>query len=288
MDVRNERQARQRVIEIVRRTKVELGLETSPSYAQDRDRITGHFGIVVKEEPGHPFDEGEYIPANPPRIVIDPSDVDPDRLNFTFFHEVMHHLIRQDSHLYGFLHEHTPQNDQFKAAIDSYCNIGAAEFLIPSDEVQKAIAEHGFRITLIEDFDNRYPASKPAIAIQLAQCANHECFVVVCNYGELPRQTRGQKQLKGMPTTREPQLYIQYTASSPTNKYSISRFMPIPREHLLFHAYETQSLICDKDAIPFRSGTTWRAQCEAFFYKGKVYAVFNATDPQSPQQMELF
>ncbi len=139
----NEQQAKLRVLELVWRIKIELGLQNPPHYMGINDPIAKHLDIEVKEE-YHPFDEGQYMPKNPPItnspiIVLDSRIGDADRLNFTFFHEITHHLVREDDELYSFLHEYTPQDQDFKAALEHYCNIGAAEFLIPDEDVHKAI-----------------------------------------------------------------------------------------------------------------------------------------------------
>jgi hypothetical protein len=164
-----QEQARRRVLELVWRTKVELGLHSPPRYMGVNDPIAAHLGIVVTEEEILPFDEGLYKPGDPPRIVLDSRVRDPDRMNFTFFHEISHHLIRQDAELYSFLDEYVPSNDDFKTALDHYCNIGSAEFLIPEDDVRRVIAEQGFSITLVEHLELLSIAAR-CIPPMIARC----------------------------------------------------------------------------------------------------------------------
>jgi hypothetical protein len=288
--VLSEQQAKRRVLELVWRIKAELNLQNPPHYIGINDPIAKHLGVEVKEE-YLPFDEGEYMPKDPPLtnspiIVLDPRVGDADRLNFTFFHEIMHHLIREDDELYSFLHEYTPRNQDFKTALERYCNIGAAEFLIPAEDVRKAIAERGFSIRLVEYFEPKYPASKPAIAIQLAQCATHKCFVVVCEWGRMPQQQTSQVSFSSAVET--PQLYVLYASSSSSTGYPIGRFVLVPSDHVIAIAYETQGSVKDIAPILFRSGNRrWKCECEAFYYKGKVYAAFNASSPTSPNQPRL-
>lgn len=275
---------------MVRNIKGELDLQCCPRYQGVNDPIAKRLDIIVKEEPLE-FDEGLYIP-DPPTIILDPRVGTSDRLNFTFFHEISHHLIRRDGELYSFLHEYSPNNDGFKASLDDFCNVGSAEFLIPSDDVHKVITERGFSITLVEHLEQRYPASKPAIAIQLAQCARHKCFVVICEYGYPPQRTSKsitrQVSLGGIPQTRQPQLYVTYSSSSPlVAKYRIAKFALIPKDHVITGAYESRQLVKGQSKIPFRSGTVWKCECEAFFYKGKVYATFNASSPPPSNQLSF-
>jgi len=288
MPIRTEQEARQRVRALVQHTKAELGLQEAPRYLGVKDPIPDYLGIVVKQEPLPLGDEGQYIPDDPPIIVIDPRVNDPDRLNFTFFHEVSHHLICQDDEMYSFIHEHASANDKhFGIALEHYCNVGAAEFLIPADEVHKVIAEQGFSVKLVEHLESIYPASKPAIAIQLAQCATHQCFVVVCEWGQMPQQQIPQASFLS-PVDGGSQLYVLYASSSPSTKYRIGRFVSVPSDHVIALAYQSQNAVKDVAPILFRSGNRgWKCECEAFYYKGKVYAVFNATPPTSPRQLRL-
>jgi len=272
----------------VKRTKVAAGLQKPSHYMGVEDPIAKHLGIVVKEEALPLNDEGQYIPANPPVIVINPGDSASDRLNFTFFHEISHHLICKDDELYSFIHEYASNDDKhFGIALEHYCDIGAAEFLIPSEEVRRVIDEQGFSIKLIEPLESVYPASKPAIAIQLAQCATHECFVVVCEWGAIPQRQTSQASF--VPFMKNSLLYILYSSRSSSAKYSIGRFTPIPDDHVIASAYRNKGMVKDIAPILFKNGNrNWECECEAFYYKGRVYATFNATSPVSPEQMHLF
>jgi Zn-dependent peptidase ImmA (M78 family) len=290
MQIHTEQEARQRVRELVQRTKTVIGLQEAPRYLLGiKNPIADYLGIIVKEEILPLGDEGQYIPNDPPIIVIDPWSSDSDRLNFTFFHEVSHHLIYQDNELYSFLHEYASVNDKhFDTALERYCNVGAADFLIPADEVREVIEERGFSIKMIQYLEPIYPASKPAIAIQLAQCATHQCFVVVCEWGQMPQQQIPQASFTSS-VSNEPRLYVLYASSSPSTKYPIGRFVPVPSDHVIALAYQSQNVVKDTAPILFRNGNRrWKCECEAFYYKGKVYATFNASPPTSPKQLRLF
>lgn len=288
MHIRTEREARQRVRELVQHTKVGMGLQEIPYYFGVEDPTARYLGILVKEQPLPLGDEGQYIPGDPPVIVIDHRIGDPDRLNFTFFHEVSHHLACQDDELYSFIHEYASVDDKhFNAVLERYCSVGAAEFLIPAEEVRKVIEQQGFSIKLVQHLEPSYPASKPAIAIQLAQCAAHQCFVAVCEWGQMPRQRAAQASFLS-PVNSGPRLYVLYASSSPSTKYPIGRFVPVPSDHVMALAYQGQNAIRGTAPILFRSGNrAWKCECEAFYYKAKVYAAFNVTPPTSPGQLRL-
>jgi hypothetical protein len=289
MQIRTEREARQRVRALVQRTKAGLGLKKAPRYLGVRDPVAAYLGVMVKEARLPLGDEGQYIPGDPSIIVVDPRVGDPERLNFTFFHEATHHLICQDDALYSFIHEYASADaGSFDAVLERYCNAGAAEFLIPAEDVRQVIAERGFSIKLVEHLESIYPTSKPAIAIQLAQCAAHRCFVIVCEFGQMPQRQLPQASFIS-PVNSGAQLYVLYASSSPPTKYPIGRFVPVPNDHVIALAYQSQDLVKDVAPILFRSGNRgWQCECEALYYKGRVYAAFNASPPISPQQLCLF
>lgn len=283
MSIITEKDAKRRIRELVLRVKNDMELEDLPNYRGVSDPIARHLKIVVKEQPVPFGDGGMYVTKSPPEIAIDPTMGNQERLNFTFFHEVCHHLIREDDELYGFLHDHSPQN--MELTVEHYCNIGAAEFLAPMNLVREIINERGFNIELIGELDKVFPLSKPAIAIQLAQCASHACVVVVCEYGLIPKHNHRQYLLGGIPIPDQPQLFVRYSSGSPTYNYNTGRFIPIPKEHLITTAYDTRAPVKGRDNIPVHSGRAWPNDCEAYYYKGNVFAIFNVTVPLSPNQM---
>jgi len=190
MGVNSFRQAKRRLINLVNLTKDKYKYNSGDGYSGIDDPLAKSLGIKVEEHPLQ-FDYGAYIPAEPPRrpnpiILLDPSSADPEHLNFSYFHEISHHLIRNDGELYGFLNDLTYRNEDFDNLIDRFANIGAAEFLIPSEDMFSELRTRSFSIQLLPELDQKFPASKPAIAIQLAQCAPHRCFVLVCQFGLLP------------------------------------------------------------------------------------------------------
>lgn len=284
MSIITETDAQRRMQELVRKVKIDMEMDYLPHYRGVDDPVANHLGINVREQIVSYGDGGVYLPSRtPPEIVINRAAGNQERLNFTFFHEISHHLIREDDDLYGFLHDHSPSDLQ--PLLEQYCNIGSAEFLVPSDDMRQIISDQGFAIELIRDLDEVFPASKPAIAIQLAQCAAHSCVVVVCEYGIIPQRKQGQNVFDGLENPALPQLFVQYSSGSPAYKYNTGRFIPISKEHIIMTAYQQHSLIKGRGNIPVHSGRAWPNECEAMFYRGNVYAIFNVTAPPSSNQM---
>ncbi|HHY58864.1 MAG TPA: ImmA/IrrE family metallo-endopeptidase [Chloroflexi bacterium] len=281
----NELKARERVIQLVNKTKQDAGISGGAYYRGPGDLVARCLNITVIESQLN-ADEGLYLNSDPPTILLDTHGFDRDRVNFTFFHEITHHLIKQDDDLIAFVHEFAFEDSE--KLVEALCNIGAAEFLVPSREIRSAIDSEGFRIELLINFDKIYPASKPAIAIQLAQCAPHQCIVVVCEFGQLPghRQTQSLPMWAGDEKQPE-QLFTQLASSSPSVRYAPGRFVKIRSDHLLWQVFQEKKAMSGTAQIPFHSGKKWETRCDAIYYLGKVYAAFHIDTPPSPLQQNF-
>jgi hypothetical protein len=280
MNIVTERDARDRVRELVQEAKASLGMDKIPPYQEPMHPLTQMLGIEVEERCGL-SDEGLYLPGDKPQIALDSSIANPERRNFTFFHEVTHHLIRSDGELYGFLDDHSADN--LKSALETYCNIGAAEFLIPYTDVKEAIRSKGFSMSLLKDLDEVYPASRPAITIQMTQCASHQCVIVVCEPEGLPDE-RGTRLPIDLGAEKQTVLRVSYASVSPSFTYRCGRGAAISKHHLIAQAFSQRESMRGVDDLPFRSGRKWSVDCEAFYYKSRVYAAFNVTSPPSNLQ----
>lgn len=295
MLIRNFRDAEQKLFDIIQDIKQSPSIRPPYKYRGINDPLGILLDVKIKEQKLY-GEYGWYLNTSPdtdkPTIVLDTTSSDEERLNFTFFHEIVHHLIRSDNDIYAFIDEIATKNDDLKSIKERLANIGAAEFLLPGTDVKDVINKNSFSVKLILELDKKYPASKPAIAIQLARQAIHKCFVIVCEYGPIPIKNPNQPELiRQEPVAETNYLYIRYAASSPTNKYSIGSYAIIPKNHILNDIYKNRLPFAKgKDTIPFRSRTDWSIPCEGVFYKGKVYAVFNIESPPPPTslQPELF
>lgn len=278
MRVQNEKSAKRRVTELVSNAKV--GINAPIQYTGVHNPVAEKFNIRIVEEK-LPFDEGQYVPSFPPLICIDPEVADPDRLNFTFFHEVTHYLIVQDDDLLEFLGEYT--NKDYERMLELLCNIGAAEFLAPLSELHSIIQEQGFQVSLIETLDQRFPASKPALVTRLAEAAPHKCIMVICAYGVPLCKEKVSPGFVNASSTH-PRLYVQHVAISPACIYPCGRYATISPDHIIWAAYQDKCNLSGQGNIPFLSGTVWSVDCEAHYYLGKVYAAFHIDPPPSKYQ----
>lgn len=296
MAIQTEQQAIQHLLKSIAAVKGGSSTSNPVRYRGPEDPVARFLGIEVVEQAIQGREEGLYIPGGSPKIVLDLEKfVHPDRVNFTFFHEISHHLIRTDDELYSFFHDGffvgSPQptvDARFIRIIEHYCNIGAAEFLIPAEEVKNKITEQGFSIRLVEDLDTTHRCTPIPVAIQLARCAAHECLVVICeNALPEPHTLDGQLLPEDQAGPMEPRLEVKYSISSPTFKYKSARGVSVPGNHLISRVFRTQGYERGKAKFIFRSRTQWEEECEAFFYRGRVYAVFNETLPTPSEQIPL-
>jgi hypothetical protein len=287
------KQAKQRLIQLIGSTVREYSYDPLKGYQGVRDPLAVGLGIDLEERKSD-FDYGGYLPADPPlrpkpKIFIDPTDTDHDHLNFTYFHEISHHLLRSDGDLYSFLSDLAVQNRDFDKLVDNFADIGSAEFLIPCDRIFSILHDKGFSVRLVPELDAIFPASKPAIVIQLAQCTSHKCFVVICKYG-LPPRSVSQTINHSLGSDPYPHLFVEYSSQSPSqDRYGIARYTSIPEDHLISSVYQCQGYAKGIDRIPLRSGKVWTTECEALFLKGKVYAAFNLSSVPvaTPSQLQL-
>ncbi len=274
-----DRQLRERIIELVQDARKKL-----PETASTRD-IEAAFSLSVTEEILPLNKDGAYL-ENESKIIINRTIISGERRRFTLFHELIHFLIREDGNLYSYLHDAYEDSAIFDRTIETLCNVGAAEFILPRDQVRALIDQSGFTIGLVPQLCQQEQASGPATLIQLIQCAPNRCYGVICEYG-LPPNAHHADQQAFIQAHQSPTLYVLYAMWSPTEKYPLARFTTIPKDHFLSQVIPDGSLIKGKDRIPFRSGTDWSTPVEAIYFRGKVYGLFNVSPAPSPNQLRL-
>ena len=275
----SERQLREQVVSLVQKAIKRLPEQAS------FDDIEHTFGLQVCIG-DLPIDkDGAYIEEES-KIIINRKVTSDERQRFTAYHELTHHLVREDDDLYSYLHDAYDDSSDFDRTIELICNIGAAEIILPRERVRNLIEAEGFSIELVPKLCQKDCVSGPAALIQLVQNAPNHCYGVVCDYG-IPPYLSDTKQKAFIPKQQSTTLYILYAMWSPAAKYSLARFTLIPKDHLILQAMTEESLIKGNDRIPFRSGTDWKAPMEAIGFRGKVYGLFNVTPPPNPQQLRL-
>ncbi len=273
------------VIELVRDAVNKYASTTIPTF----DEICSGLGLDVKVGELPSRTDG----AQKDKIIIINSQIkNEERKRFTQFHEVTHYLIEQDGDLISELHDYTiNQEHGFKKPLETLCNIGAAEFLMPSKEFTKLYNKRGFNVQLILFAANYFKSSTIAATIQLAQVAPNKCIAVVCENGLVPN-VRVPSQASFFSTGNQyhpkSKLHVIYSASSPAaSDRWLAKYTTFPDDHLINQSFLQVKMLEDESIIPFPS---WKESCtcEALPYKNRVYALFHLSPLPDPNQMTFF
>lgn len=217
-------------------------------------------------------------------IILSTSGTSEERRNFTFYHELTHRLIREDDTLLSDIHETGDNPDRL---IERLCNAGAAELLVPTDEVRSYVDSHGFSVSAIPVLCEKFNASGIVVAIQMATIASHECYLVIASPSEQVI-SEAQLKLEYIGVEDHQILQIQYSARSSSARYSISKGTAIPPDHIIAESYKYQCELNGKAGIPFRTGLKMSVDCNSIYFRGSAYAFFNVEPPIGARPQRLF
>jgi len=220
-------------------------------------------------------------------IKIDPTAGVPARRNFTFYHEIVHRVVRDHDELYSIINDQYVTDTAFGTIKERLCNVGAAEFLLPRAAVQAAYREHGFSVDLIGLLSQAGVVSRVAACAQLAFCAPHACIGVVCRRIHSPTPAGGLAfDVAPTPTDHT---VIDVAFSSRTMKYSCASGTIISSDHVLSRMFREDEgvRLAVKAPMPFKSGTRWSVECEALRLGGQVFGVFHQDAPPTSTRNQL-
>jgi hypothetical protein len=254
--------------------------EIKEQHAQWRDpaslaRVLG-FQVVVGS-----LGEGREGASLDDLIVISPDSGTSERLTFTYYHEIVHKLIRRHDALLSELHEQFTRSRDLDRVLEHLSNVGAAEFLIPRSQVIRECGVWGYTVAAITRLREVSGASATAICVQIGLSAPHRCIALVARRREVVG--RGQSQLIA---GGEILLVVELGVSSRSMRYTVARDTPIEAGHLLHSVFRCQEreVVSGTARIPFRQETNWSADCEAIQLGSQVFALFHA-DP-APQRVD--
>ena len=225
-------------------------------------------------------------------ILINSKIQSEERKRFTQFHEIMHHILKDDEDLIAALTEHVYNQDgEYDRQLEKFCNIGAAEFLMPSEEFRKLYEQKGFNVELILYAAHYFKSSTIAATIQLAQVAPNKCITAICEFatnGSISPETNLFNEKYRSAKSR---LHVTYSAMSPTAKYPLAKNTVIPNDHLIHDAFLEGNAVEGKSWVPFRSGKNMPCHCEALADSERVYVLLHLSPPRTStdqKQMKLF
>jgi len=192
------------------------------------------------------------------------------RVEFSIYHEIMHHLIEEDGALIEYYTARLRRDERaYRAAIERCCQQGAAEFLLPQERVRAAIAADGVTPQVVGLLADQAGVSLAAAAIQVAHGAPVECYVVLCRAA-----SDGPERL-----------VVDY---APTNgRYPLARSSPIPADHPLTRSWRARGSVAGWSYVPFPSGKRFPCHCAATYRAGRVIGVLAREQPVSRAQLAL-
>ena len=225
---------KRRVIEVVRNVVNQYASATIPTF----DEICSGLGLSVIEDDLPLGTEGMYAKKT---IFLNSRIRNKERKRFTQFHEITHHLLEENEDLISEFDEYTyGQGDRDHAQTEYLCNVGAAEFLMPSKEFTKLYNKRGFNVQLIPFAANYFKSSIIAATIQLAQVAPNKCIAVVCENGLIPNDTISLQDslfTSKNQSHNKPKLHVIYSASSPAADRWLTKYTTFPNDHLINQAF---------------------------------------------------
>lgn len=206
----------------------------------------------------------------------------PERVRFTLYHEICHHLLRQDEELWSELHDCVARDRDFGAVVERLCNLGAAEFLLPRSYIRPILETEGVSVALIERLAGHFKASRLATAIQIVDCATHACILVVAARVE-PPSIRHPRMLSPGNSSPAP-LVVERAMPSRKARYTVGRHTPIRRTSIIAaaEAGEERRVLSERDWVPVRSGKKWEVDAEAVRLGTRVYSLFHLESPVPP------
>jgi len=223
-------------------------------------------------------------------ILLDPTAEVPARRRFTFYHEIVHHLLREHAvELYSIISDQYESDELLTSISERLCNVGAAEFLLPRETVRSLYQEEGFSVALIEVLSLPGAVSRVAACAQLVFCAPHSCIAVVCRKDMVaPTPQLPLQESAPTPSAREG-VKIDVAFRSRKMKYACASGTEIASSHLLAQVCKAAhgERIRGTAPIPFRSGRPWEVECEATRLGKQVFALFHVDAPPTSIRNQL-
>lgn len=268
---------------------IKLIQDTVREYSSQEDtnfkEICSGLGLEVKEAPLSLEIDGMHKGNI---IFINTRIENDERRRFTLFHEITHYLVENDGDLISDLHELTyNQEGELDRQLEIYCNIGAAEFLMPREKYMRLCEEKGFNVNTIPFAASYFRCSTIAATIQLAQIAPNQCITAICEFIQ-DKTTPLQPQIFNQEEkSLKQKLRVTYAASSPNVKYMLAKDTVIPNDHLIHDAFGQDNPVEGESYVPFRSGKKMPCQCEALADGNRVYVLFHLSPPTSTNKMQM-
>lgn len=263
----NDRQLRRYTVELVRSVIADHALPERPTTGEVLSALhlpTPEFTDLGPER---------YGMRSGRQIIVSSRITNAERVEFTIFHEAVHILVDEDGEVIGQLHDHFYHDADDRGAhcaLEDLCNVGAAEFILPSAAFSRSMAECAWRLRSLDAVATAFGSSLLAAAYQFAHYNPDPCTVAVCE-AVCPAASE-EPRLEVHAPGRGSSLIVTHTAFG-EGAYPMCRQVPVPSDHLISHAWRNGTDLEGKAEGFFRNNR-WKMACDIVCLRGRMYAAF--------------
>ena len=285
----NDRQMQQHAIALVRAVINGNRLSARPCV----DDVIGVLGLPDPKRVPMPSDKDGFHHGD--QIYVSAALTCVERIEFTIFHEILHILIERDREIPSELHDHFYGQDKQKElqVLESLCQTGAAEFVMPSVEYVALVQAAGWKLAAIGDAAGQFGCSVIASAFTFAHHYPGPCTVLVCEHGYLRKEPpRVGKLIQTRQAETAMCLFVAYSIHNYRQKYPMCRNVSVPQTHLIHLTWLDCGEAVSKDVGFFKTKNDWKIHCEVACLRGRAYALYLPDGPlhvsYDPAQLCLF
>jgi hypothetical protein len=159
--------------------------------------------------------EAQLSPQPGRQLLLEFHPDRPDgRKNYSVFHEIVHTFFDD---CYEIVHQRKTDREQFdpNEEVESLCQIGASELLMPEDEFLRDLDDHAFSLESVPALVARYSASREAVLRRMVHLSQGPCAAVFFSKRLSPREKEAaQRVSRTNGAILEPKMRIVYSVPS--------------------------------------------------------------------------
>lgn len=212
--------------------------------------------------------DGAYDPEH--HVILINSQVRPERQRFTLAHEISHALLLGDDDLLSDLHD-SFEGERLEQVIETLCNVGAAALLMPDALIAELLERFGATGRALAELSRRADVSASTALYALAERTPGAVLYAVCTRSRLETETDDEDGGAASGTA----LTVRVSGGSAGMKYTLRPGTPIPADHPVQAAFESNLPLTGPSYVPFRSGRKMPAEVDAFPVRGRVMVSFD-------------
>jgi hypothetical protein len=149
------------------------------------------------------------------------TDVSEDRRRFSIFHEITHTRF-PDCYEEVRHRQHGDYFDRLHAELEQLCNIGAAEMLMPADDMAVRMSHRPLSVELSEELRPEFGASREAMLRRVCDLSEVPCILAVLSFRLKPKEKTDTMSLPLGLAQPQPKYRIDYAR----NSKGVALFLP--------------------------------------------------------------